>query len=101
MKLAGGAAMLLLNSDKEGEELIADAHVLPAATLGASAGKAVKKYVNSTKRPTASIVFKGTVFGNPAPVIASFSSRGPSLVGHDVIDPCFAKKKKFITNKST
>lgn len=87
VKLAGGAGMLLLNSDKEGEELIADAHVLPAATLGASAGKAVKKYVNSTKRPTASIVFKGTVFGNPAPVIASFSSRGPSLVGHDVIKP--------------
>lgn len=87
VKSAGGAGMLLLNSEREGEEFLADAHVLPAAAVGATAGKAIKQYVNSTKKPTASIFFKGTIFGNPAPVIAAFSSRGPSSVGPEVIKP--------------
>ncbi|XP_038682487.1 subtilisin-like protease SBT1.1 isoform X2 [Tripterygium wilfordii] len=38
VKLAGGAGMLLLNTESEGEELIADPHVLPAIGLGVSKG---------------------------------------------------------------
>ncbi|XP_002511772.3 subtilisin-like protease SBT1.1 [Ricinus communis] len=87
VKLAGGAGMLLINSEGQGEELFADPHILPACTLGASAGKAIKMYINSTKRPTASISFKGTTYGNPAPAVAAFSSRGPSAVGPEVIKP--------------
>ncbi|KAI9181765.1 hypothetical protein LWI28_018365 [Acer negundo] len=80
VKLAKGAGMLLVNNKNEGEELFADPHILPAAALGASAGETIKKYTNSTKKPTASIVFKGTVFGKTAPVMAAFSSRGPIKV---------------------
>lgn len=87
VKLAGGKGMLLINTETGGEELFADAHVLPATSLGASAGIAVKEYMNSTKRATASIAFKGTVYGDPAPMLAAFSSRGPSSVGPDVIKP--------------
>lgn len=87
VKLAGGAGMLLLNSDNEGEELFADAHILPATSLGASAADVVRKYVNSSSNPKASISFRGTVYGNPAPAMAAFSSRGPSLIGPDVIKP--------------
>ncbi|KAJ6722825.1 PROPROTEIN CONVERTASE SUBTILISIN/KEXIN [Salix koriyanagi] len=75
------------NVEIEGDELFADAHVLPATALRASAGIAVKEYMNSSKRATASIVFEGTVYGDPAPMVAAFSSRGPSLVGPDVIKP--------------
>ncbi|CAI8613053.1 unnamed protein product [Vicia faba] len=50
--------MILLNSENQGEELLADAHVLP-----------------------------GTRYGNIAPIMAAFSSRGPSIVGLDVIKP--------------
>ncbi|KAI4354954.1 hypothetical protein L6164_003774 [Bauhinia variegata] len=87
VKMAGGAGMLLINSENEGEELFADPHVLPATSLGASAGKAIRGYIISAKRPTASISFKGTMYGNPAPIMAAFSSRGPSIVGPDVIKP--------------
>lgn len=84
---AGGAGMLLVNTENDGEELIADPHFLPATSLGASAGKAIKSYLSSAKKPTASIKFKGTVYGNTAPVMAAFSSRGPSFFGQDVIKP--------------
>jgi hypothetical protein len=87
VKRAGGAGMLLLNTEDEGEELFADLHILPATSLGASAGKAVKNYVSSAKAPSASVVFRGTVYGNTAPAMAAFSSRGPNSVGPDVIKP--------------
>lgn len=87
VKKAGGAGMLLLNNEAEGEELLADAHILPATSLGASASKAVREYAGSAKKPTALLVFQGTVYGKTAPVMAAFSSRGPSSVGPGVIKP--------------
>ncbi|XVE77031.1 hypothetical protein DITRI_Ditri13aG0029400 [Diplodiscus trichospermus] len=85
VKLAGGAAMLIMSP--QGEDLYTGVNVLPDALLGALASEAVRKYVNSTKTPTASISFKGTTYGNRAPKVAMFSSRGPNLVGPDVIKP--------------
>ncbi|ESW11237.1 hypothetical protein PHAVU_008G013300 [Phaseolus vulgaris] len=87
VKVAGGAGMILLNNEYQGEELFADPHILPATSLGASASEIVRSYSQSAKKPTASISFMGTRFGDPAPVMAAFSSRGPSLVGPDVIKP--------------
>ncbi|XP_038682486.1 subtilisin-like protease SBT1.1 isoform X1 [Tripterygium wilfordii] len=87
VKLAGGAGMLLLNTESEGEELIADPHVLPAIGLGVSKGKAIIKYLNSSEKPTASIIFEGTVYGTRAPMMALFSSRGPNEVDPNVIKP--------------
>ncbi|MCL7033555.1 hypothetical protein MKW94_005447 [Papaver nudicaule] len=87
VKMAGGMGMLLLNSEDEGEELFADPHILPATSLGALAANAIKNYVNVTKKPMASIIFEGTVYGSPAPIIAAFSSRGPSVIAPDVIKP--------------
>ncbi|TYH95637.1 hypothetical protein ES332_A12G120200v1 [Gossypium tomentosum] len=85
VKSAGGAGILILSP--EGEDLASEVHVLPDIFLGAIASKAVIKYWNTTKAPTASIVFKGTMYGNQAPKVAAFSSRGPNLVGPDVIKP--------------
>ncbi|KAK7340157.1 hypothetical protein VNO77_20851 [Canavalia gladiata] len=87
VKMAGGAGMILLNLENQGEEVFADSHILPATSLGASASKIIKSYVQTVKRPTASMSFMGTRYGDPAPVIAAFSSRGPSIVGPDVIKP--------------
>jgi len=87
VKMAGGAGMILLNSEYQGEELFADPHVLPGTSLGASASKVIRSYIHSAKASTASISFLGTAYGNPAPVMAAFSSRGPSAVGGDVIKP--------------
>ncbi|KAG9453154.1 hypothetical protein H6P81_006058 [Aristolochia fimbriata] len=96
VKRAGGVAMLLLNTEPQGEERLADTHVLPASSLGATAAKAVREYAmvmtgsgptSGRKKPTAKIVFHGAVFGSPAPTMAAFSSRGPNSVGPDVIKP--------------
>ncbi|XP_014496642.1 subtilisin-like protease SBT1.1 isoform X2 [Vigna radiata var. radiata] len=87
VKVAGGSGMILLNNEYQGEELFADPHILPATSLGASASKIIRSYSESVKKPTASISFMGTKFRDPAPVMAAFSSRGPSLVGSDVIKP--------------
>ncbi|XP_019158764.1 PREDICTED: subtilisin-like protease SBT1.1 [Ipomoea nil] len=87
VKRSGGAGMILINRETEGEEVYADPHFLPATALGFSAGIAVKKYINSSKSATASIKFQGTVYGNRAPVMAAFSSRGPSAVSPEIIKP--------------
>lgn len=87
VKIAGGAGMILANNDNQGEELFADPHILPATSMGAKAAGAVKMYSNISSNATARIKFEGTVYKNPAPVMASFSSRGPSLIGPDIIKP--------------
>ncbi|GKV12986.1 hypothetical protein SLEP1_g24068 [Rubroshorea leprosula] len=87
VKLAGGDGMIVLNDDKHGEELIAEAYLLPAIAVGATAGKAIKKYISSNKKATASIAFYGTVYGNRASSMAAFSARGPSKIGPEVIKP--------------
>lgn len=87
VKMAGGAGMILANTENHGEELLADAHVLPATSLGAAAAKAVKMYSNFSSNATAVIRFEGAVYGLPAPVVAAFSSRGPSLFGPEIIKP--------------
>ncbi|XP_027115037.1 subtilisin-like protease SBT1.1 [Coffea arabica] len=87
VKMAGGAGMIIVNTETGGEERFADPHILPATMLGAQAAISIKRYMNSTRKATASIEFYGTAYGNPAPVMAAFSSRGPSAVGPDIIKP--------------
>ncbi|KAK6162432.1 hypothetical protein DH2020_002273 [Rehmannia glutinosa] len=87
VKMAGGAGMILANNENQGEELFADPHILPATSLGALAANAVKMYTNSSSNPMAMIKFEGTVYRNPAPIMAAFSSRGPSSIGPDIIKP--------------
>ncbi|KAG8391733.1 hypothetical protein BUALT_Bualt01G0217800 [Buddleja alternifolia] len=87
VKMAGGAGMILANSEDQGDELFADPHVLPATALGVMSANAIKTYTNLSTSPTAVIIFEGTVYGNRAPIIAAFSSRGPSSIGPDIIKP--------------
>ncbi|KAF5935507.1 hypothetical protein HYC85_026636 [Camellia sinensis] len=88
VKDAGGAAMILMNAEQDEFSTIADLHVLPASHVSYFAGAVIKEYINSTATPTAIILFKGTVFGDPsAPTIASFSSRGPSFESPGILKP--------------
>ncbi|KAI3803335.1 hypothetical protein L1987_31485 [Smallanthus sonchifolius] len=89
VKEAGGVGMIHANLDENGEELLADAHLLPATMLGAEAGDKVREYVNSDPSPTATIVFRGTVIGTSpsAPRVASFSSRGPNYHTAEILKP--------------
>lgn len=49
VRQAGGVGMIHANDPSTGNEIIADAHVLPATHITASEGVAVLSYINSTK----------------------------------------------------
>ncbi|KAL9275628.1 Subtilisin-like protease SBT1.4-like protein [Drosera capensis] len=89
VKLAGGVAMILANTEDSGEELIADSHLIPATMVGQIAGDKIKEYVASDPKPTATINFRGTVIGSspPAPRVAAFSSRGPNYRTPEILKP--------------
>ncbi|KAL3818142.1 hypothetical protein ACJIZ3_004047 [Penstemon smallii] len=85
---AGGLAMILMNDEPNGYSTIADPHVIAATHVSYDAGQKIRSYINSTSTPTATIDFKGTVIGDPmAPMITSFSSRGPSLASPGILKP--------------
>ncbi|KAI4321066.1 hypothetical protein MLD38_034487 [Melastoma candidum] len=88
VKSAGGAGLILVNSEYYGEELVADAHLIPSAALGQKAGDEIKKYIFSDPSPTATIVSGGTELNvEPSPVVAAFSSRGPNPLTPEVLKP--------------
>ena len=87
VKRAGGVGYILGNSPANGQEIVADPHVLPATAVGANEAIQILKYINSTKYPMANIIpAKTVVHTTPAPFMASFTSRGPN-----VIDPTILK----------
>lgn len=88
VKAAGGIGMVLANTAANGEELVADAHLIPASTVGQKSGDAIKSYLFSGANPTATILFAGTKVGvEPSPVVASFSSRGPNGMNPEIMKP--------------
>ncbi|XP_034692001.1 subtilisin-like protease SBT1.2 [Vitis riparia] len=88
VKEAGGAAMILANTEINLEEDSVDVHVLPASLIGFAESVQLKSYMNSSRTPTARIEFGGTVIGKSrAPAVAQFSSRGPSLTNPTILKP--------------
>ncbi|OIW02493.1 hypothetical protein TanjilG_05086 [Lupinus angustifolius] len=94
VKKSGGVAMILANGVFDGEGLVADCHVLPATAVGARGGDEIRRYISLAAKsksgsvPTATIVFKGTRLGvRPAPVVASFSARGPNPESPEILKP--------------
>ncbi|KAL5700231.1 hypothetical protein ACHQM5_025704 [Ranunculus cassubicifolius] len=89
VRIAGGIAMILANTEDAGEELIADSHLIPATTVGRAAGDKIREYSRSEPSPSATIEFIGTVIGPspPAPIVASFSSRGPNSLTPEILKP--------------
>lgn len=88
VKAAGGVGMILANTAANGEELVADSHLLPATSVGQQNADVIKSYLLKDPNPTATILFEGTKVGvQPSPVVAAFSSRGPNSVTPDVLKP--------------
>ncbi|XP_042494602.1 subtilisin-like protease SBT1.6 [Macadamia integrifolia] len=88
VKKAGGVGMILTNGISNGEGLVGDAHLIPACAVGSKEGDKLKAYVSSSANPTTTIVFRGTIIGvKPAPVVASFSGRGPNGVNPEILKP--------------
>ncbi|XP_074578386.1 subtilisin-like protease SBT5.6 isoform X1 [Curcuma longa] len=88
VKRAGGAAIILGNSVPNGNEIPVDAHVLAGTAVSSDSAIALLKYINSSSNPTAKITPARTVLHvSPAPVIASFSSRGPNRIAPNLLKP--------------
>ncbi|KAH7675465.1 Peptidase S8 subtilisin-related protein [Dioscorea alata] len=61
---------------------------LPALDVIPEVGLQLNKYINSTSRnPVAKILKSEEIFDPKAPVIISFSSRGPSTITPDILKP--------------
>ncbi|XP_010049348.2 subtilisin-like protease SBT1.8 [Eucalyptus grandis] len=85
---AGGVGMILVNTAANGEELVADSHLIPAVAVGRKMGDVIREYVKSDRSPTAVLSFRGTVVNvRPSPVVAAFSSRGPNTVTQQILKP--------------
>lgn len=86
--LVGAIGMVLANDVVTGNEIIADAHVLPASHINYTAGLAVFSYIKSTKSPVGYISTATTHVGTkPAPFMAAFSSKGPNTIIPDILKP--------------
>ncbi|KAJ4747536.1 Subtilisin-like protease [Rhynchospora pubera] len=85
---AGGVGMVLANDESTGNEIIADAHVLPATHISYSDGVALLKYLNSTRSALGHITAPETKLATkPAPFMAAFSSQGPNPVNEEILKP--------------
>ena len=49
VRRAGGVGLVLANDEASGNEMIADAHVLPATHITYTDGRALLAYLNSTR----------------------------------------------------
>ncbi|KAK9052678.1 hypothetical protein SSX86_029308 [Deinandra increscens subsp. villosa] len=88
VKNAGGAAMIIANDIYSGESIAAEPYVLLASFVGYKEGVEIKKYLNSTSSPVATILCGGTVVGLKSdPEVAVFSSRGPHFVSPGILKP--------------
>ncbi|KAF3448450.1 hypothetical protein FNV43_RR09163 [Rhamnella rubrinervis] len=93
VRRSGGVAMILMNEEIHGFSILANPHVLPATQVSYDAGSKIKDYINNStlsKPAEATILFKGTVIGDndlSAPVVSSFSSRGPSKASPGILKP--------------
>ncbi|XP_050279889.1 subtilisin-like protease SBT5.3 [Quercus robur] len=87
-QFAGALGMILANNEINGNEITADAHVLPATQVNFTNGVSIFTYINRTRSPKACITRVTTLLGTkPAPFMAAFSSKGPSTITPEILKP--------------
>ncbi|XP_047977432.1 CO(2)-response secreted protease-like isoform X2 [Salvia hispanica] len=84
---AKAKGVIIIDGDEE-ETSPFDAGTFPFAETGATIGSQILHYINSTKNPSATILSATEMKGlRPAPVVASFSSRGPGGLTENILKP--------------
>ncbi|KAH7691140.1 Peptidase S8 subtilisin-related protein [Dioscorea alata] len=88
VKAANGEAIIIVNPVNYGFTTISEPYTIPAAQVTNADGQKIGAYLRTWRNPVASLTFKGTQLGtSPAPTVAFFSGRGPSLNNGGVIKP--------------
>ncbi|GER49153.1 subtilase family protein [Striga asiatica] len=88
--IAGGIGAIFGNSKADGDQFINNVytHVLPATSVSYSSALKIMEYIKSTKNAKAKIVPATTILGaKPAPIVAPFSSSGPSAISPHILKP--------------
>ncbi|KAJ9141455.1 hypothetical protein P3X46_031993 [Hevea brasiliensis] len=87
VRKAGGVGMIQVNLQAV-KEMSAHSHLLPTVEVGYKIGNLIKNYEMTDPNPTVILGFDGTVVNvRPSPMVADFSSRGPSLVTPQILKP--------------
>ncbi|OIV89374.1 hypothetical protein TanjilG_22337 [Lupinus angustifolius] len=74
--------------DEDSKDVSFDADVFPFSQVGNLEGHQILEYINSTKNSTATILPTSEVSRyRPSPIVASFSSRGPSGRTENILKP--------------
>ncbi|KAL6656210.1 hypothetical protein ACP70R_007036 [Stipagrostis hirtigluma subsp. patula] len=88
VRQAGGVGLVLANDEASGNEMIADAHVLPATHITYSDGVKLLAYLKSNRSASGYITVPSTALDTkPAPFMAAFSSQGPNTVTPQILKP--------------
>lgn len=86
VKRAGGVGYILGNAPANGIDVTVDAHLLPATAVNYFDALKILDYISSDKKPMAYISPATTAMHRqPAPYMATFSSRGPSTVSPNIL----------------
>ncbi|KAL4298384.1 hypothetical protein GQ457_12G030640 [Hibiscus cannabinus] len=89
VKRLGGVGAVLI--DDESRQIASSFGTFPASVIRTEDNAKVLSYINSTKNPVATILrTTSPTKYTPAPVIAYFSSRGPSTVPKNILKPDIA-----------
>lgn len=88
VKSAGGVGMILIDeTDKD----VAIPFKFPAVIVGKRMGNRILSYINSTRKATTRIfASKAKIGSQPAPRVASFSSKGPNALTPEILKPDIA-----------
>ncbi|NNG23786.1 S8 family peptidase [Telluria aromaticivorans] len=82
---AGGKGMVLIDT---ANSLVSETHAVPTVHLSLADGSALRTYVQGNANATVSIGTWSPQIGSaPAPVMASFSSRGPNRGYNNILKP--------------
>lgn len=86
---AGAIAMIISNGNIDPNGIVSEPHVIPTITIGVVEAKEIEAYILSNENPMAKISSQGTIpmHAKPAPIVASFSSRGPNSLVPGVLKP--------------
>lgn len=82
---AGGKGMILANASA-GQTVDSDFQSVPTVQVSNTDGAAIKAYVTGTANPTGAIA-PAVLTTKPAPLMASFSSRGPNQGDSNILKP--------------